>query len=632
MKSQDDVLMYFRKNREDEEIPVDIKIKRFQDEYLMYLRKSRNDGEKVPVEVIVQRHEQTLQELAEKELGFRIPEKNIYREIVSGGEAIEDRPEFINVLKRMEVGNIKGVFVFDPHRLSRSGLYGAGDVLEAFEVTHTLICTPMKFYDLDNKMDKKYLEMIMIQAAEYLNYSKDVMGAGRMTSFAEGKAIMSTPPYGYGKEKLKDEKGYKLVPNPKEAPHVKTMFDLCCEGMGATAIANYLNERNVKPRKKAYFEPSTIRDILHNETYYGYLTWGKNPIKKILENGKTKKKRFYNQKGFKVAKGMYEPLITKEQFDQAQEMMRQRTSRTYHTNTIKNPLAGLVFCGFCGNAMIRRPYNKSFKKNHVRVYELDKQALLEYLRKHKETSGLSLTKIAKELNVTRDIVIGWFPPKLEKFYPSKTLADKWFDLKSLLKIEDNKFDKEVTTYKEPDIQKDTLMCSSLHCNCVSSYLEVVEKGLIEKLNIELENRKYFLNNYEQELKKEKVSNVKELKEVEKKIEEINGYIKNAIKKNAMDLITDEQFLELKTDFEQELKPLLKRKEQLSNTKDEERIIQYKKSIPILEHCVKDYDLLTVEEKNELLKTFIDKIIYKKSVGGRWNKEATVSLEVETYDF
>lgn len=605
---------------------------KFEEEFLMYLRKSRNDGEKVPVEIIVNRHEEMLQELAEKELGHRIKETNIYREIVSGGESIEDRPEFIKVLKRMEIGNVKGVFVFDPHRLSRSGLYGAGDILEAFEVTHTLICTPMKFYNLEDKMDKKYLEMIMIQAADYLNYSKDVMGAGRMRSFAEGKAIMSIPPYGYGKEKLKDEKGYKLVPNPKEAPHVKTMFDLCCEGLGTTAIANYLNERNIKPRKKSYWEPSTIRDILHNETYIGILSWGKNPIKKILENGKTKKKRFYNQKGFKVSRGMYEPIITEEQFEQAQEMMKARRSRTYHTNTIKNPLAGLVFCGFCGNAMIRRPYNRSFKKNPVRVYELDRPALLEYLRVHKQKSGLSLTQIAKRLDVTKDVVVGWFPPKIEKFYPSKTLADKWFDLKELLKIEDTKFDKEVTTYKDPEIQKDTLMCSSLHCDCVSSYLEVVEHGLIEKLSVELEQRKHFLNNYEQELKKEKINNTKELKEIEKKIEEINGYIMNALKKNAMDIMSDEQFLMLKAEFENELKPLLKRKEEISNNRDEERIIQYKKSIPILEHCVKDYDLLTIEEKNELLKTFIDKIIYKKEIGGRWNKDAVIELAVETYDF
>lgn len=606
----------------------------FEEEYLMYLRKSRNDGEKVAVEVVVNRHEEMLQEVAEKELGYRIKESNIYREIVSGGEAIEDRPEFIKVLKRLEIGNIKGVFVFDPHRLSRSGLYGAGDVLEAFEVTQTLICTPMKFYDLDNKMDKKYLEMIMIQAAEYLNYAKDVMGAGRMRSFVEGKAILSTPPYGYDKQKLEDEKGYKLIPNPNEAPNVKTIFDLCCEGLGATAIANYLNERNIKPRKKAFFEPSSIRDILHNETYIGILTWGKNPIKKILENGKTKKKRFYNQKGFKVSKGRHEPLITEEQFNLAQQIMKSRRSRDYSSYTIKNPLAGLVFCGYCGNAMIRRPYNKSFKKNPVRVYELDKQALLDYLRQHKQNSKLSLNVIAKKLDVTRDVVIGWFPKSVEKFYPSKTLADKWFDLKVLLEIKDNKFDKEVTTYKEADIQKDTLMCSSLHCKCVSSYLEVIEKSLIKHLTIELENRKHFLDNYEQELKKQKISNQKELKEVDKKIEEINGYIKNALKKNAMDIITDEQYLELKTDFEMELKPLLKKKQELTNTTDEERIIQYKKSIPILERCVKDYDTLSVQDKNDLLKTFIDKITYKKEVGGRWNKEAInqFELDIESYDF
>ena len=610
-------------------------IQKFEEEYLLYLRKSRNDGEKVPVEVIVQRHEETLQELAKRELGYRIPEKNIYREIVSGGEAIEDRPEFIKVLKRMEVGNIKGVFVFDPHRLSRSGLYGAGDVLEAFEITQTLICTPMKFYDLSNKMDKKYLEMIMIQAAEYLSYSKDVMGAGRMTSFAEGKAIMATPPYGYGKEKLKDEKGYKLIPDPIEAPNVKAVFDLCCEGLGTTAIANYLNERHVKPRKSDYWQPDTIRDMLQNQTYIGILTWGKNPIKKILENGKAKKKRFYNQDDFKVSKGMYEPLITKEQFELAQVMMKSRRNREYNGDTgLKNPLASIVYCGYCGNAMIRRPYTKPSRKSLVRVYEIDKEALLKYLRFHKEKSGLSLTKISKKLNYSHDKITTWFANDIKRFHPSKSLADKWFELKEVLDIKDDKFDKEVTTYKEPDICRDTLICTSLHCHCVGSYLDIVENKIIEHLKVELSTRKHFLDNYEQELKKEKVSNAKELKEVEKKIEEINGYIMNALKKNAMDIMSDEQFLMLKEDFEKELKPLLKRKEQLVDTKDQERIVQYQKSIPILEHCINDYHSLSIEEKNDLLRSFIDKVHYKKEVGGRWNKDALYNFElvIETYEF
>ena len=109
---------------------------------------------------------------------------------------------------------------------------------------------------------------------------------------------------------------------------------------------------------------------------------------------------------------------------------------------------------------------------------------------------------------------------------------------------------------------------------------------------------------------------------------------NALKKNAMDIMSDEQFLMLKAEFESELKPLLKRKEELSDTKDEERIIQYKKSIPILERCVNDYYLLSIEDKNDLLKSFIDRIEYKKEIGGRWNKQAMEDFElaVESYDF
>lgn len=605
----------------------------FIEEYLLYLRKSRSDGEKVPIETILQRHEATLQELAEKELGYRIPEKNIYREIVSGGEAIEDRPEFIKVLQRLEVGNIKGVFVVDPQRLSRSGIYGAGDVLEAFEITQTLICTPMKFYNLDEPMDKKYLEMMMIQAAEYLNYSKQVMNNGRMRSFYEGKVI-SRPPFGYDKEKLKDEKGYKLIPHPIEAPHVQTIFDLCCEGLGATAIANYLNDRKIKPRKNEFFEPSTIRDILSNETYIGFLTWGKNPIKKILENGKAKKKRFYKQPGYKISRGLHEPLITKEQFELAQQMRKNRATPSSHNKGIQNPLAGFVKCGYCGNAMIRRPYNKSFKKHPIRVYEIDKEALLEYLRFHKGNSKYSLSEIAKRLNVTRDVVIGWFPPNIKKFYPSQTLAEKWFDLKELLEIQDNKFDKEVTTYKEPEPPKDTLMCSSLNCHCVSSQLEIVEKAIVDKLKEELNQRKHFLANYEQELKVEVVSNKKELATIEKEIEELESQLKTSRRKMIKEVITEEDFLELREEIEEELKPLKQRYEELQDAKPEQRITQYKRSIPIIEKCLDDYYNLSIEERNDNLKVLIDKVVYKKEEGGRWNKEAinNFELDIETYDF
>ena len=58
--------------------------------YLIYLRKSRQDDPNETVEEVLEKHETMLQEFALKEFGGRIPEENIYREVVSG-ESIDDR-------------------------------------------------------------------------------------------------------------------------------------------------------------------------------------------------------------------------------------------------------------------------------------------------------------------------------------------------------------------------------------------------------------------------------------------------------------------------------------------------------------------------------------------------------------
>jgi len=44
---------------------------------------------------------------------------------------------------------------------------------------------------------------------------------------------------------------------------------------------------------------------------------------------------------------------------------------------------------------------------------------------------------------------------------------------------------------------------------------------------------------------------------------------------------------------------------------EKEIIQHKRQVPVLQKVIKSYDKLTNEEKNELLKSFINKIYYWK---------------------
>ena len=56
----------------------------------------------------------------------------------------------------------------------------------------------------------------------------------------------------------------------------------------------------------------------------------------------------------------------------------------------------------------------------------------------------------------------------------------------------------------------------------------------------------------------------------------------------------------------------------------------RKAIPLLENCIEEYYNLSVENRHKLLKTIIDKVIYEKTAGGRWNEEARTSFTLEIF--
>lgn len=58
--------------------------------------------------------------------------------------------------------------------------------------------------------------------------------------------------------------------------------------------------------------------------------------------------------------GLHPPIISTETFNRAQEIMRSdRPVPVQHSNTVQNPLAGIIVCGMCGRKMVRRPYQRT---------------------------------------------------------------------------------------------------------------------------------------------------------------------------------------------------------------------------------------------------------------------------------
>lgn len=520
---------------------------------IIYLRKSRAERNET-IEEVLARHEKILQDFAIQTFGEKIPEENIYREVVSG-ETIDERIEIKKIFNRLEKEEIKGLLVVEPQRISRGDMLDCGRVVQILKYTETLCITITKTYDLNNKFDRELFEAQLLQGNKYLEYQKEIMDRGKHLSVREGKYVGSTPPFGYDKKPL--DRGFMLTKNKEEAPIVESIFRLFVEeGLSTNEVANYLNKHHMKPKKNELWNYGMVRHVLKNEVYYGSISWGKRPVVKKLINGEINKFRISSE-DYVLVRGLQEPIISKELWDMAQEKIKgNQSSRTGLNRELQNPLAGLVFCKKCGYSLVRvknRRRDKQRKK--VRKYELDKIAINNTLRLAKEQKDVSYTEIANFLNISRHKVITWFDPRPDHVYYSELFSEKWYELKFFLNIEDTIFDKQILTYVEPSPLNDTFMCNNQNCDMVSCCLQKLEKVILEELKKELVNFNHYVDNYEEEIIKERVDIKKTVTKINNKIDSLKQELKTALRNYNKNKIDFEEYSELKKDINEEIEVL-----------------------------------------------------------------------------
>lgn len=327
---------------------------------IMYLRKSRKDYEfsDEPIEKTLERHEKILQDYSIKTFGQKIPEANIFREVVSG-DTIADRPEVQKVLSLIEQPDYKGVLTMEIERLARGNTIDQGLIAQTFEFTNTLIITPQKMFNLNDEMDRSFFEDGLYQSRKYLLYTKKILTRGRIASVREGKYIGSSAPFGYDKEKLKGEKGFKLVINEEEAEIVKLIFNMYANDEGTQTIAKHLNQIGAKPRKGNVWTPSMVRNILGKVAVNGKVTWNNRKTVSTIENGKIIKTRPIGNDDTIIIDGLHEAIIDDELWNKVQKK-RKNNFRVKPPSDIKNPLSGIIKCKICGRNMIRRPYGNGY--------------------------------------------------------------------------------------------------------------------------------------------------------------------------------------------------------------------------------------------------------------------------------
>lgn len=577
---------------------------------IIYLRKSREEmiNGYGSVELTLQRHEEILQTWAIQNLGSKIPEENIYREVGSG-ETISERPVMVEVMKMFKTNDISAVLIIEPQRLSRGELKDCGELIETLEHTDTKVLTPQKIYDLSDKYDKKMFRDELLRGSEYLEYTKEILSRGRALSVSQGKFVGSTPPFGFDKEKLEKEKGFKLVQN-EDSDTVRLIYSMFIDGNTPYQIATHLRAIKANPRGEVEWEHGAVKDILTNPVYYGYQTWEARKTTKMFIDGQIKTVRVKNPE-VKLYKGLHTPIISEEDFNKVQDIIKNRSvPRTNNKYETQNPLAGIVKCGICGRSMVRQVHTGEFITK--RKYELDKLELQNFIKNQKEKLNISHKEIYTALEIPKHYVYGWFGTA-EKFYPSEMFLAKWEELKIVLRLKNTKFDLALTEFI--DVPKpDTLACIYHNCNCTSSHLHLVENMILQVIAARLENYKNYLDNYEYEYVKELENNEKVLKKIDKEIASLNKELKTARRNYNKGDYDFTEYQELKDEINEELEVLEKKKSSLSANK-EGKLLVIKKSVPILEKCIEKYPTLKPKDKNKLLKTILKTVYYTKKQKG-----------------
>jgi len=355
--------------------------------YAAYLRKSRaEEGESL--EEVLNRHKTRLKELAKN---LNVGVVDWYEEVVSG-ESVSSRPKMQELLDAVADEQYHAVFCMDIDRLGRGDMQDQGLILSTFRRSETKIITPNRTYDLTDETDETMTEFLAFFARQEYKMIRKRMRRGTIACLQEGGYVANAP-YGYEQCRINKKPSLRIV--PEEGRFVKLAFDRYCSGVGATAIADELNTLGSIPRRNDKWNKNSIRYMLRNPVYCGLTVFNRySHTKKGTHGADRNIVRANSEDKWLVAPGLHDAIITKEQFNQAQDI---RQGRVYprmniQDGTIKHQFAGIFRCSKCGRNLFTLASSKGGP--YIACYTPDCCAMVKerYMEEH------IITALTAELN------------------------------------------------------------------------------------------------------------------------------------------------------------------------------------------------------------------------------------------
>lgn len=322
-----------------------------------------------------------------------------------------DRPEFKRMMQDIEAGKVNCVIVKDLSRLGR-------DYIEAGRlIQKTFPAFSVRFIALTDHFDSlsaDYNEKsLVVPVKNFVNdsYAGDISGKVRSHQKVrreKGDFIGAFTVYGYKKSKNNRN---LLVPDDYAANMVRRIFAWKINGYSNLAIAKMLDGMGIlspmeykKMQGEKYqtgfvtgvnmkWSAAAVKRILVNENYTGTLVQGK--VEKV--NYKIKKSVKKPEEEWTKVKNAHEAIISMEDFETVQELLKIDT-RAGGEEKKAHIYAGILFCGDCREAMIRRVHHYKGKKTVSFICPTRNKsgACSRHKISEKDLNGLVLTGIRQQ--------------------------------------------------------------------------------------------------------------------------------------------------------------------------------------------------------------------------------------------
>ena len=441
----------------------------------MYLRLSRDDEDRDGLTKSESNSIGSQRELIKSFLREQ-PDIELYDIYVDDGFSGSnfDRPEFKRMIADIEAGRVNCVIVKDLSRFGR-------DYIESGRyIQKTFPALSVRFIALTDHYDSLSADTgessIVLPVKNFINdsYCRDI--STKVKSQLEvkrknGECIAAFAVYGY--KKSQEDKN-RLVIDEYAAENVRRIFAWKIEGLAVSAIAEKLNSLGILSPKECKrsmglsynggfsgtgscaWGNATVKRILTNEVYLGHMVQGKTEkinykVKKYMEKPK--------QEWVKV-EHTHEPIISADDFAVVQHLLKTDGRKSPQSGT-PSPFMGILFCGDCGEQMVRRVIRY---KDTAKVY---------YICSTKNR-GEGCSRHSIEENQLKEIVCQSVRTFANSFLKEKQLFDR------AVQYETNfdsvaQYDKEIERLKKEQ-DKYYSLCSGLY--------EDLREGIITKEEFE----------------------------------------------------------------------------------------------------------------------------------------------------